>query len=139
MVNTTGAGAGTNTRNGGVALTTATAANITGVGLTPGTWDCRGDVYRVAQATSSFTKFSGGLTFANATVAVPSQGLDASTYFNTAANVTGAGAIDSKVGPANFQINITSPGVTPLFLIAQDAWTVSWNSASGQVECRRQQ
>jgi hypothetical protein len=139
-VATTGAGAGTNTRNGGAAVVTNTAVNISAVGLTPGNWDCRATVARASNATASFTKLNAGLTFSNSTVAVPSQGLDASTYFTTAANVTAATAIDSKIGPAVFTVPIASAGVvSPLFLIVNDTFTVAWDSATGQIECRRMQ
>jgi hypothetical protein len=114
-----------------VSLTTATAANVTSVSLTPGDWDCRATVARTLGASTSVTKLVGSISTTTGTVTT--QGLDSSDTLTTAANVMGATGTDSKVGLARQSLAAT----TTVFLVAQDTFTVSTDAAYGTLTCRR--
>lgn len=130
-VTTTGSSTGTQTRTSGSTLTTATPANITGVALTAGDWDCRATVFRVLGASTSVTKLQAAINPTTATITA--QGNDSSTFLTIAANVMGATGTDSKVGPARFSLAAT----TNEFLVANDTFSVSTNVAGGNIACRR--
>lgn len=114
-----------------VSLTTATAANVTSQSLSQGDWECRAVVARTVGATTSFTQLAAGITSTSATL--PADGTMVATYFDTAANVMAAGT-DTVVGPARFSLTAT----TTVYLVVKDTFTVSTDTAYGQLACRRQ-
>lgn len=130
-ITTTGSQSGTQTGTGGNALSTATAADITGLSLSQGLWECRAKVGRTLGASTSVTKLVGGISATTATA--PTIGTTASTVLITAANVMGAAGTDSTVGPD--RVSLTS--TTNRFLMAQDTFTVSTNIAYGSLTCDR--
>lgn len=130
-VTTTGSSTGTQTRTSGSTLTTTTAADITGVALTAGDWDCRAVASRTLGASTSVTVLKSGIAATSATLAA--QGRDAVTYLQTAANVMGALGQDQHTGP----VRISLAATTNEFLSAQDTFTVSTNVAFGALTCRR--
>lgn len=113
-----------------VSVTTATPINVTSQSLSQGDWECRASIARVVGASTSFTKLSGSL--GTTTGALVADGTDASSYFATAANVMAAGT-NTKIGPARFSLAATST----IFLVVQDTFSVSTDTAFGQIECRR--
>lgn len=130
-VTTTGTSTGTQTRTSGATLSTATAADITGLSLSQGLWECRAKVGRTLGASTSVTKLVGGISATTATAAT--IGTTASTVTMTAANVMGAAGTDSTIGPDRISLTAT----TNRFLMAQDTFTVSTNIAYGTLTCDR--
>lgn len=113
-----------------VALTTATAADITSLQLSQGDWECRGAITRKLAATTSVTLLKTSISATSAT----SGSLDTGTMVQkaTAANVM---ALDNTVliGPIRLKIAATAT----YYLVAQDTFTVSTNAGYGQLSCRR--
>ncbi len=130
-ITTSGSQGGVQTGTAGVALSTGTAADVTGVSLSQGDWDCRSKISRTLGASTSVTVLTGGNSTTSATAAT--QGTNAATTLSTAANVMGAGGTDSTMGPDRQSTTAT----TNLFLVAQDTFTVSTNVAYGAMTCRR--
>lgn len=130
-VTTTGTSTGTQTRTSGNPLSTATAADITGLSLSQGLWECRAKVGRTLGASTSVTKLVGGISGTTATAAT--IGTTGSTVTMTAANVMGAAGTDSTIGPDRIALTST----TNRFLMAQDTFTVSTNIAYGTLTCDR--
>lgn len=131
MIATSGTQSGTQTRTSGVPISTATAANIAGVNLSQGEWECRGIISRTLGASTSVTILSGSIGSTSATIGT--QGTNAATFLQTAANVMGALGEDTKIGPERTSLTST----TVLYLVAKDTFTVSTNNAFGALTCRR--
>lgn len=131
QITTSGSQSGTQTGTAGSPLTSTSAANVTGVSLTQGDWDCRGKVGRTLGASTSVTKMVGGISATTATVAT--VGTTGSTVLSTAANVMGAGGTDSTIGPSRHSVTST----TNIFLVAVDTFSVSTDVAYGSLTCRR--
>lgn len=130
-ITTTGTQSGTQTGTGGAPLTTTSAADITGLSLSQGLWECRAKVGRTLGASTSVTKQIGYISPTTATAAT--IGTTGSTVLSTAANVMGAGGTDSTIGPD--RVSLTS--TTNRFLGAQDTFTVSTAVAYGTLTCDR--
>lgn len=130
-VTTTGTSTGTQTRTSGVSLSTATAATVTGVALTPGDWDCRAVVSRTLGASTSVTKLTSSINAGATTIG--SQGTNSTNILQTAANVMGTAGQDQHLGPARFSLAAT----TNEFLVAADTFTVSTDIGFGALTCRR--
>lgn len=130
-VTTTGTSTGTQTRTSGSTLTSTTAANVTGLSISQGDWECRARVSRTLGASTSVTKTVGSVNSTTATAS--SQGGNSNTTLSTAANVMGAGGTDSVVALDRNNIAAT----TNIFLVAQDTFSVSTNIAYGNLTCRR--
>lgn len=120
----------------GVPLTTATPANITGVILNPGEWDCRASIGRTITSTTSFTNYSANLS-TSSTAVVPSQAM---VLAGNATNVWAAAIVPgvtvgptTVVGPARFSVT----SATNLYLSTNDAFTASTDAAGGTLTCRR--
>lgn len=130
-VTTTGSSTGTQTRTSGAPLTTATGADISGLSLSQGLWECRAKIGRTLGASTSVTKLVGGISATTATAAT--IGTTGSTVTMTAANVMGAAGTDSTIGPDRISLTAT----TNRFLVALDTFTVSTNIAYGSLTCDR--
>lgn len=130
-VTTTGTSTGTQTRTSGSTLSTGTAANVSGIALTAGDWDCRGIVSHTLGASTSVTLERASISATSATQG--SQGSDAVTFLSTAANVMGVGGTDLKVGSTRISLAAT----TNEFLVATDTFSVSTDIAFGTLACRR--
>lgn len=131
LVATTVAGTGTQTGTPGVALSTTTAADVTGLTLSQGEWDCRSKTSRTLAASTSVTVLKASHSTTSATSGT--QGSLAASWLQTAANVMGVLGQDSSIGPDR----VATTANTNLFLVAQDTFTVSTNVAYGAVTCRR--
>lgn len=114
-----------------VALTTATPANITNVSLTAGDWDCRGAIQRVFTGTTSYTLLQGGISGTSATLPTGPMGLDVKA---NAATVPG-----QAIGPTSTMSLVRNllAATTSVFLVVQDTFTASTDSAYGGIVCRR--
>lgn len=128
---TSGTQSGTQTRTSGSTLSTGAAANITGLSLTQGDWDCRATKSSVLGASTSVTIMSGSISQTSATAGT--RGGNAINLLSTAANVMGVGGTDIAIGSARQLLSAT----TNVFLVAQDTFTVSTNVAYGNLTCRR--
>lgn len=130
-ITTSGSQSGTQTGTAGAPLTSTTAANITGVSLSQGEWECRSKVSRALGASTSVTKLSSSNSGTTATMVA--QGSNAATYLSTAANVMGVGGTDTTVAIDRQSFTSTSN----LFLVANDTFSVSTDNAFGAITCRR--
>lgn len=130
-VTTTGSSTGTQTRTSGSTLASTTAANITGIALTAGDWDCRATISHNLGASTSVTKLTASISPTSATMA--NQGINTSDFLSTAANVMGVLGTDLKIGPARFSLAST----TNEYLVATDTFSVSTDVAYGVLSCRR--
>lgn len=129
-ITTTGSQSGTQTRTSGSTLSTGAAANITGITLTAGDWDCRALVARNLGASTSVTQLQGSISPTTATMSADGSAL--SNYFATAANVMASGT-DSVIGAARVALSAT----TNEYLVAKDTFTVSTDTGFGNIACRR--
>jgi hypothetical protein len=115
----------------GVAITTATSANVTNISLTAGDWDIGGVVgYTLTGVTSTFSAngFLGGASTTTATLG--SEG----TYFIFPADLTTkSGAMTFNI-PAQ-RISINAP--TTLFLVARATFSAGTLTAWGRIYARR--
>jgi hypothetical protein len=130
-ITTSGSQSGTQTGTGGVSLSTATAASVTGLALTAGDWDCRATVSRTLGASTSVTLLKSAINAAATTIST--QGLDSATILQTAANVMGAAGEDQHVGPTRISLAAT----TNEFLVVADTFSVSTDIGFGSMTCRR--
>lgn len=131
LVATTVAGSGTQTGTPGSPLTSTTAANVTGLILSQGEWDCRAKVARTLGASTSVTKTIGSTNTTSATAST--QGGNSNTTLSIAANVMGVGGTDTVIA-GDRQATTAN---TNVYLVAQDTFSVSTNVAFGNITCRR--
>ena len=129
LVITGTAGSG-QTQTDGAKYATTVAGNITGLTLSPGTWDCFGVGFRTLAATTSVTQLITSISATSATVGT--EGDPGTNYTSTAANVMAANT-DVDVGPT--RLNLTA--ATNYYLVVKDTFTVSTNSQGGSLTCRR--
>jgi len=113
-----------------VSLTTATAANITSISLTPGDYDVRGNIIFVPAGTTTVSQVKGSINSTSATHATPPNG---GAYFNTQSTLT-TGAEQAKV-LAPMVINVST--TTTYYLVATAAFGVSTMTAYGCIVARR--
>lgn len=130
-ITTTGSSTGTQTGTPGVAISSTTAADVTGLTLSQGDWDCRSKVGRTLGASTSVTKLGASHSQTSATMGT--AGTNASTILSTAANVMGAGGTDSTIAPDRQSLTAS----TNVFLVAQDTFSVSTDVGYGILTCRR--
>lgn len=114
------------------ALTTATAQSLIGVSLPPGDWDCMASVYRVPASSTSVTNLQQGISQTANTIG----NLGTYTDFETAANVLTATNFPVLTTPYVRQSLGTAAG-TPVYVIADDTFTVSTLAATAHVHCRK--
>lgn len=131
LITTSGSQAGTQTRTGGSTLTSTTAADVTGLTLSQGDWDCRSTLSRNLASNTSVTVLKASNSQTSATSGT--QGTNAVTWLQTAANVMGVLGYDSKIGPDRQSVAAN----TNLFLVGQDTFSVGANVAYGTLTCRR--
>jgi hypothetical protein len=113
-----------------VSLTTATTANVTSVSLTPGDWDCRGDIAFAAGASTVQTALAGWISSTSQSLpTIPNGG----AYTFIATNFLGGNVNAIPVSTARFSVNAT----TTVFLEAYSVFTTSTQSAFGFIGCRR--
>lgn len=120
-----------------VALTTGVTANVTSISLTAGDWDVTAQVDHLLGATTSITQLNAGISLATGTLAAQAGGsglgTDPTSTESFAAMIPTAN-ISQAVGPVRISLSVT----TTVYLVAQDAFTVSTASAFGTIRARRE-
>ncbi len=129
-ITTTGSQSGTQTGTAGAALTSTMAADVTGISLTAGDWECRGSLVRGLTGSTSVTRLKTSIVQSSVTDGVLATGTMVS--FSTAADVLGADE-SGVIGPLRQSL----AGTTTVFLDADDTFTASTNKAYGILACRR--
>lgn len=113
-----------------LALTTTAGLSAAVLNLTPGDWDCGGSVLRTFGSSTSVTNMQVGIN----TTSTAMGALGSYADFETAANVMTGTNTPVQITP-QFRVNISA--ATPEYLVALDTFTVSTDSASGDLRCRR--
>lgn len=116
----------------GTTLTTATSANmvVAGLSLTAGDWDVWANVNFLPGATTSITQLAFGLNTVTATLPAAGAGLSQQTM---AAFVPGA--VNQSFAATMIRVNVNA--TTPVYVVAQAAFTVSTLSVFGTIYARR--
>ncbi len=112
-----------------VPLTTGAPTNVTSILLTPGDWDCRGDVGFEPEVTTTISLMAGG-TSGTSSVLPPAGARG--VFVGAATWTTGVGA-SFVVG--SHRINVSSPMTT--YLVALASFSAGTMSVYGIIECRR--
>ena len=119
-----------------VALTTGVAANVTSLVLTPGDWNVNGSVDHAIGATTSITQLNASISLTSTTLSPQAGGSglgsDATATFSFAAMVPAANIVQN-IPFVRLSIAVT----TTIYLVAQDAFTLSTVSAFGTIRARR--
>lgn len=114
-----------------VALTSATAANVTSITLTEGEWDVSGSIAFLPAASTSITVLSGSSIETSATIG----GAHNSFVRASAAVVPGAVA---QVNPLPVHRVVVPAGTTQvMYLVARATFSVSTLGAYGIIQARR--
>lgn len=114
----------------GSAITSATAADITSVTLTPGDWRCYGNIAYQANATTTTTQLTGWVSTTSATN--PGNTNNGGYTFLQATFPTNAGSI-LPVGDRKFTVAVD----TIVYLSISATFAVSTATAYGFLGCRR--
>lgn len=127
---TTGTGAQTGTS--GQVGTTATTANVTGVTLSPGDWDCRATIAHVFNNTTNVTLYSGAISASSATLGT--QGNELQTDIaSVAGTITSNLGSDVKIGPGRISLS----AATNYYLVYEDTFSAGIDNPFGELSCRR--
>ena len=110
-----------------ISLTTATAANVTSIALTPGDWDVSGNI-NFADAAATVTATVGGIASSSATL--PTDGTE--VYSGT--QLTVGTATDSVTMPKK-RISISSN--TTIYLVGKSTFSAGAVTAFGSITARR--
>jgi hypothetical protein len=114
-----------------VALTNATAANMTSIPLTAGDWDVWAHFMYTPAATTNITQLIGGINTTSATVSLLGDRIGITSY--------GSGGVVPTVfsgSPSvHMRINVSSP--TTIYAVVQCSFTVSTLGAWGSLQARR--
>lgn len=129
FANTSATSATANLTNSIALSTTAGLAPVM-LKLTAGDWDCQGSAIRVLGATTSVTNMQTGISSSSTAIG----GLGTFFDFETAANVMTATNNPVHVTPT-VRLNLSS--ATAEYLVALDTFTVSTDTVSGFMRCRR--
>lgn len=116
----------------GTTLTTATSANmvVAGLSLTAGDWDVWANVNFLPAATTSITQIAFGLSTTTATLPAAGSGLVQNTY-----PAFVPGAVPQCDNCTMMRVNVAA--TTPVYVVAQAAFTVSTLSVFGTIYARR--
>lgn len=115
-----------------VALTTATAANVTSLSLTAGDWDVTINAQFASGTTTSITQIFSSLSLVSATLDATPGRFNSQNYPSLVAGTT---TLSAPLGP--YRITVASPGPTTVFYVARGVFTVSTLSAYGLLSARR--
>lgn len=114
-----------------VAATTATAINITSITITPGDWDCWGNVASSLAGTTVPTLFVGAISTGSATLpTAPNSG----SYFQISGVTFAAGS--NELFPVG-RIRIATSGTVIVYLVGRLDFTTSTASLYGYLGCSR--
>jgi hypothetical protein len=114
-----------------VSLTTATAANVTSISLTPGDWDVDGNVnYAAASATTATgALWVSGINTTSATI--PTDG----TEVQTAATAITTTSFKEGITLARKRVSLTT--TTTVYLVAEATFTAGTVTGYGHIHARR--
>lgn len=119
-----------------VALTTATAADIMTVSLTPGDWDVAYQIRHKPAASTSITILSCSLSVTANTMGTQPGGsgigTDSVTLLTQVAQVNAG-----EITQASIPVRVTLAATTTLRVVCNDTFTVSTMAAYGTVRARR--
>lgn len=119
----------TNTTNN-TSLSSGTPINTTSVSLTAGDWDCTGITEFDAAATTNVTYLISGISSTSATP----------VYLQSSAQFYSPGVVDAGqnakvlIAPT---VRFSLASTTTIYLIGFSVFTVSTQTASGRLQCRR--
>lgn len=116
-----------------VALTTATAANITTFQLTAGAWDVSAIGYVAGAASTNFTRVTLGISQASASLAAKAAGDYAEAYYGSGGIVPTASFTPSVSIPP---MRLTLTTTTTIYLVMTATFTVSTASGFGRMYAR---
>jgi hypothetical protein len=117
-----------------VALTTATAANITSISLSAGDWDVDGVVCFTSGTSTSVNSIQGWISTSSATTPTePNNGAEMFFYF-APATVPGGGVFN--VTPTG-RLRLSLASTTTVYLSARAVFTISTAAAYGFIGARR--
>jgi hypothetical protein len=118
---------GTVASGGAAALTTAVAANVTGVSLTAGDWDVTGTVDYTYAGATNVNNSQQGISIISATLG-PQD-----TY--TSVFTGGIPPVDQAFQTPLVRISLAA--TTTVYLVAKSAFTIGSNSVYGTIRARR--
>ena len=113
----------------GVALTTATTANIVSISLPAGDWDVSGVVQFIPSGGGAATSFSAGLTSTSATLPAFSTG----ALIETSAAFTPSLANALPFAPVRFSLGST----TTIYMVAQASFPSGTMTGAGFIRANR--
>lgn len=114
-----------------VSLTTATAANVTSISLTPGDWIVWGNICTSPGATTTVSVFQGSISTTSATFPTAPNG---GAWVLAPYSLSSAGTPEClPVGMLTVSISTT----TTYYLIAQATFAVSTNAVYGSITAMR--
>ena len=119
-----------------VALTTAVASNVTSISLTAGDWDISAVLDHNIAATTSLTQLNASISLTSGALSPQAGGSGLGT------DATGTASFAAMIPTAGITqaiplVRLSIAGTTSVFLVAQDAFTVSTISAYGTLRARR--
>lgn len=112
-----------------VALTTATAKDITSISLTAGDWEVWGNVLVIPAATTSITVIQGGINTTTNTLPASAYQMEHRTAALVPTAVPWGYAVPSQ--------RISVSGTTTVYLVISSTFTVSTNAGFGIIRARR--
>lgn len=116
-----------------VALTTATAANITSFQLTGGAWDVSAIGYFAGAATTNITRLTLGISQSSASLASKASGDYAEAYYGSGGIVPTASFTPSVSIPP---MRVTLTTTTTIYLVMTATFTVSTAAGFGRIYAR---
>lgn len=115
-----------------IALTNNAGANITSISLTAGDWDVWGQVVNAPAGTTNYTLLIAGVGTASATI-IGAAGVPGRSDCAFGGGATGGQPNACQISPTQLSLNSTQT----VFLVANDAFTVSTMGAYGYISARR--
>jgi hypothetical protein len=107
--------------------------NVTSVSLTPGDWDCEGNVAFLLNASTSITQLYGWISTTSATLPTFPNAGGLAAFTCASQN---PGQVNGPIlGLSRFRVNVTV--TTTVYLCAQATFSSSTNAAYGFISCRR--
>lgn len=116
-----------------VALTTATAANITSFQLTAGAWDVSAIGYFAGAASTNITRLTLGISTSSASLGGNVSGNYAEAYYGSGGIVPTASFTPSVAIPP-YRVTLTT--TTTLYLVMAATFTVSTAAGFGRIYAR---
>lgn len=132
LIATSGTQSGTQTGTAGTALTSGAAADITGLSLTAGDWDLRGQIANTPAGSTNYTLLISSISTTSATP-VANIGNTGRTDCGDGAGLVGGSTTVCIVGSTRVSLSATSN----VFLVVDNFFSVSTMIAGGAISARR--